>query len=266
MMIPNSVWRIAVPTVSIGLVLLLLSGACSRDEDPLPNFQSARVVKPIVKALVSTEKDAPPNKRTLTQKSEEKMVEETRPAAVEEKGSETPETAERVALPKEETGYYVARKGDTLAGIAGREDVYGDPLKWPIIGRHNVHRLSYMSAGEDLPDRALPEGMKLRILTPDDVKENLEKRANRRWAVNGLSSPSKAEVIPAVVRLIREGFPVYITRARVKGKDYMRVRIGFFKDKASADTEGKKIMDVLNLSDTWTFMVGEQEIRAFGGY
>jgi hypothetical protein len=266
MIIPNSVWRIAVSTVSIGLVLLLLNGACSRDEDSLPTLQSPKVVKPIVRAPVSTEKDVPPNKRTLNPKSEEKMVEETRPAAVEEKGLETPEIAATVAPSKEETGYYVAKKGDTLAGIAGREDVYGDPLKWPIIGRHNVNRLSYMSAGEDLPDRALPEGMKLRVLTPDEVKENLEKRAKMRWAVNALSSPSKAEVIPAVVRLIREGFPVYITRARVKGKDYMRVRIGFFKDKASADTEGKKIMDVLNLSDTWTFTVGEQEIQAFGGY
>lgn len=258
MMIPNSVRRIVVPMVSIALMLWLLYGACSRDEDSLPTLQSPKVVKPIVRAPVSMEKDAPPNNSTLHPKSEEKIVEETRPAAV--------EIAPRVAPPKEETGYYVVREGDTLNGIAGRKDVYGDPMMWPILGRHNLDKLSYMLVGKDSPDTALPEGIRLKVFTPEEVKENLEKRDNRRWAVNALSSPDKTMVVSAVVKLIREGVPVYITRAKVSGQDYIRVRIGFFKEKAEADTEGKKIMDVLNLSDTWTFTAGEQEIQAFGGY
>ncbi len=266
MMIPNSVWRIVVPTVSIGLVLCLLNGACSRDKDSLPTLQSPKVVKPIVRAPVSMEKDAPPNNATLNPKSEEKMVEETKPAAVDEKGLETPEIAPRVAPPKEDTGYYVVTEGDTLYGIAGRKDVYGDPMMWPILGRHNLDKLRYMLVGKDSPDTALPEGMRLKVFTPEEVKENLEKRDNRRWVVNALSSPDKAIVVSAVVKLIREGFPVYIARAKVSGQDYIRVRIGFFEDKAAADTEGKKIMDVLNLSDTWTFRAGEEEFQAFGGY
>ena len=266
MKIPNSVWRIVVPAVSIGLGLILLNGACSRDEDPSPAMQSPKVVKPIVRASVSMKKNAPPNNKTLNSKSEEKTVEETRRAAVEEKGLETPEIAPRVAPPKEETRYYVVREGDTLYGIAGRKDVYGDPMMWPILGRHNLDKLSYMLVGKDSPDKALPEGMKLKIITPEEVKENLEKRGNRRWVVNALSSPDKAMVVSAVVRLIREGFPVYITRAKVSGQDYIRVRIGFFEDKATGGIEGRRIMDMLNLSDTWTFRVREEEYQAFGGY
>jgi hypothetical protein len=224
------------------------------------------VVRPIIRAPAPIEKDAPLNNGTLNPESEEKMVEETRPAAVEEKGSETPEIAPTVALPKEEAGYYVVREGDTLYGIAGRKDVYGDSMMWPLLGRHNLAKLSYMLVGKDSPDTALPEGMRLNVFTPEEVKENLEKRDNRRWVVNALSSPDEAMVVSAAVKLIREGFPVYITRAKVSGQDYIRVRIGFFEDKATADIEGRRIMDVLNLSDTWTFRAGEGEFQAFGGY
>lgn len=266
MVIPNSVRRIVVPVVSIGLALLLLNGACSRDEEPSPTLQAPKVVKPIVRVPVSMEKNTPPNNKTLSPKSEEKMVEEAGPAAFEEEKLETLEIASRVAPPKEETGYYVVREGDTLYGIAGREDVYGDLMMWPILGRHNLDKLSDMLVGKDSPDKALPIGMKLRIFTPEEVEENLEKRDNRPWVVNALSSPDKAMVVSAVVKLIREGFPVYITRAKVRGQDYIRVRIGFFEDKATADIEGRRIMDVLNLSDTWTFRAREEEFQAFGGY
>ena len=34
-------------------------------------------------------------------------------------------------------GYFKVQKGDTLFEIAGREDVYGDPIKWPRIYRAN---------------------------------------------------------------------------------------------------------------------------------
>jgi hypothetical protein len=170
------------------------------------------------------------------------------------------------ALPKEETGYYVVNKGDTLAGVAGKEDVYGDSQKWPILVRHNLDGLNHMSTAEDLPNKVLPEGMKLKILTQDEVKDNLEEMGERRWAVNVLSSPNEKEVIPVVDRLIREGFPVYITHAKVKETDYMRVRVGFFAEKSEADVEGKRLMEVLKLPDFWTIKAREEEMREFGGY
>jgi hypothetical protein len=202
----------------------------------------------------------------LKPKPEEKGVGETKPAVVEERELERPKLVTEEAPPKEETGYYVVKKGDTLAGVAGKEDVYGDPLKWPILLRHNVDELSPMSTAEDLPDRVLPDGMKLKIFTQDEVKDNLEERGKRRWAVNVLSTPNKREVIPVAVRLIRVGFPVYITRANVKGTDYIRVRVGFFAEKTEADAEGKRLMGELKLSDFWNIKVGEEEVQEFAGY
>jgi len=266
MMIQKSARQIAARMISISLVFFLFNGACSQDEKPLPSSQTYKIVKGISKVPVLTEAKTPQINESLKPKPEEKGVAETKPAAVEERELERPKIVTEEALPKEETGYYVVKKGDTLAGVAGKENVYGDSLKWPILGRHNVDGLNHMSTAEDLPDKVLPEGMRLKIFTQDEVKNNLVERGKRRWAVNVLSTPNKKEVIPVVVRLIRVGFPVYITRANVKGTDYMRVRVGFFAEKTEADVEGKRLMEVLKLSDFWTIRVGEKEIREFGGY
>jgi len=266
MMIRKSARQIAARMISISLVFFLFNGACSQDEKPLPSSQTHKIVKGISKVHDLTEAKTPKINENLKPKPEEKGVGETKPAAVEETELERPKFVKEEAPPKEETGYYVVKKGDTLAGVAGKEDVYGDPLKWPILVRHNVDGLNQMSTAEDLPDKVLPDGMKLKIFTQDEVKNNQKERGKRRWAVNVLSTPNKREVIPVVVRLIRAGFPVYITRASVKGTDYMRVRVGFFSEKSEADVEGKRLMEVVKLSDFWTIEVGEKEMREFGGY
>jgi hypothetical protein len=123
-----------------------------------------------------------------------------------------------------------------------------------------------MSMTEDFPDKVLPEGIKLKFFTQEEVRNNLEERGKKQWAVNLLSSPIRKEVVPPVVRLIRAGYPVYITRANVKGTNYMRVRVGFFEGKTEADSEGRKLIELVKLSDFWTLRVREEEVREFGGY
>ena len=252
--------------ISICLTLFLLNAGCTQEKEPLPPLEKPRVVKPIERPVV--EEETVQISEQPEAKPEEKGGEETKTAAIEEKVAEKPqiETETRETELAKESGYYIVEKGDSLAGIAGREDVYGDPMKWPILCRLNIEKFGHMQVGEDFVDKDLPEGMRLKIITPDEVKDNLEKRVNSPWVVNVLSSPRKAEIIPAAIRLVREGYPVYITRAKVKGKDYMRLRVGFFEKKAAADMVGKKIMATLNLPDSWTIKAGKQELQAFGGY
>ena len=62
------------------------------------------------------------------------------------------------------------------------------------------------------------------------------------------------------------GYPVYITSAKVKGKNWMRLRVGFFKNKIKGDADRKEIMTLLNLDNSWVTKVGRRELDEFGGY
>ncbi|MGD2125415.1 MAG: SPOR domain-containing protein [Desulfobacteraceae bacterium] len=189
-------------------------------------------------------------------------------AAVERKGQSEPkaeDTKEATELEKQ-AGHYSVKKGESLSSIAARKDVYRDPLKWPILFRLNWDKLRKLMPGEDLPDKALPEGMKLEIITPGEVKENAKKSAAKPYVVNVLSSTKKKEIVPLTVTLIKKGYPAYITRGTVKGKEWMRLRVGFFKKKREADALGKEIQKALNLGDSWTTKAKVEEIEEFGGF
>ncbi len=259
-------------TICICLTLFLSLAGCSTEEEALPPLKENKVVKPIKKPPPSPPEKAetPPSTSVGLKpaKPEEKKKVEVKTAAVPAKVSEKPdiEVAKKGTPAKQEPGYYFIKKGDSLASIAGRKDVYGDPLKWPILCRFNMDKLGKMELGEDFADRPLPQGMRLKIITPDEEKENLEKRANKVWVVNVISTPNKKEIIPATMKLLEEGYLAYITRTKVKGKDYMRLRVGFFGKKAEADAEGERIKALLDLGDPWKTKAGKEEFKDFGGY
>jgi len=216
----------------------------------------------------------PPEKAKTSIAGEEKARTEAKEggevkiAAIEERALEMPETdaGEEETEMEKMIGFYIAKKGDSLSSIAAREDVYGDPLKWPILYRLNMDKLGKLQLGGSLPDGEVPEGLRLTILSPDEVTENLKRIAHNVWVVSVLSGTTDQEIIPAAIRLVRNGYPAYITRVKVKAKDWMRLRVGFFKNRTDADKEGKKIMSMLNLHDSWITKVGKQELEEFGGY
>jgi hypothetical protein len=259
-------------TICVCLTVFLSVAGCSREEEAPPPLKGDKVVKPIKKPPPPPpEKAEPSQTRIIVLKKttpEQKEKAEAKMAAVSAKGSEKPVTraVRKQGPPEREPGYYYIRKGDSLARIAGRKDVYGDPLKWPILCRFNMDKLGKMAVWEDFADRPLLEGMKLKIVTPEEKKTNLEKRANKMWIVNVLSTPNTKEVIPATMKLLQEGYLAYITRTKVKEKDYMRLRVGFFGRKTEADAAGKKIKALLNLGDPWKTKAGKEEFKEFAGY
>ena len=270
-----------VTTISICLAFLLLGSGCSEEEPPPPPppVRDFKVVKPIVKPTPEKIKTSIDSEEE-TVKPEEKEEMGVKTAAIEEKEGETPETGTtEQATPEtpetgtaeseqamEEAGYYIVKKGDSLSSISGREDVYGDPLKWPIICRLNMDSFGNLELGENFPDRELPERVRLKIITPDEARENLKKRADSMWVVNVISAINKGDVVPPAIRLIKNGYPAYLTKVKVKGKEWMRLRVGFFNNKTEADAEGQKIMAILNFTDSWTTKIGEKEFEKFGGY
>ncbi len=259
-------------TICVCLTLFLSVLSCSKGEEAPPPLKGNKVVKPIEKPPPPQPKKAETRQARIvslkkTRAAQKKKAEAEMPA-VHGKGPEKPDTrvAKKERPPEREPGYYYVRKGDSLARIAGRKDVYGDPLKWPILCRFNMDTLGKMAVWEDFADRPLLEGMRLKIITPDEKEKNLKKQANKMWIVNVLSTPNQKEIIPATMRLLEEGYLAYITRTKVKGKDYMRLRVGFFGKKTEADAAGKKIKALLNLGDPWKTKAGKEEFKEFAGY
>jgi len=246
---------------------------CSGKEEPPPPVQNPKVVKRIIKPPpkeAETKEIESPAPAEKPQIRPEKRVEdkETPPPEAPKAGKpEVPVTpVASPAPPATQAGIYVVKKGESLSGIAQREDVYGDPLKWTILYRLNAEKLGNLGKGADLPDKVLSEGLQLKLVTPDEARKNLEKRAKRLWIVNILSATDPDRIVPAAVTLMQKGYPVYITSATVKGKDWMRLRLGFFDTRKSATAEGEEVLALLRFTGIWTTKASEDELKDYGRF
>lgn len=274
-------------------VVFVLGGACSREEEQAP--QKPRVVVPIQ----IPEKESAPVELAMeiTNSEQEELASVvTEPAAPEEKKADSPPLMEKqekqaeIADIKEEEGCYKVQKGDSLFKIAGREDIYGDPLKWPslfllnmdILGGMKVARafkLKWSSLFELNPGDAdamkvlaefeseeLPEGLKLKFVTAQKAKENLAEVVKKNWVVNVISSQNSKTLVRPAITLMKNGYRVYISKATVKEKDWMRLRVGFYATYQEAAAVGKKIMSILKEDEAWVTRIAQSELENFGGY
>lgn len=163
-------------------------------------------------------------------------------------------------------GHYTVRQGDTLASIASQEKVYADPLKWLVLYRHNLKELGELKGAADLPERPLHPGMRLRTVTLHEYEQNLKKRGTDLHVVNVLSTAHNEKAVQTAVQVIQMGYLAYLTKAKSEGKEWIRLRVGFFKTKIEADQEGKKIMDSLRLPKIWSSKVAQHEFEKYAGY
>jgi cell division protein FtsN len=245
------------------LAFFLLYVGCSRDEQTPPPAEKHKVTRPIDKSKLGEAKsplieegERPGPGAEEAERPKAPAIEAERSRVPEEKRGEAEKAMEQMA------GYYVVKKDETLSRIAALPDVYGNPLKWPILFRHNLQRLR----SNQVPDAQLPQGLGLKVISPEEIKGNLEKRSNNVWVVNVISSTVQEKITTTAINLIVEGYEVYITRARVKGKDWFRLRVGFYKSRNEASAAAKKIMAILDITDSWVTKVGKREFKAFAGY
>ena len=268
-----------VSMVRIFIVLLFALGACSGEDQPTPQTSSPKVVQPIKPSTADIEKPttsaAEEKKPQVEEKaqaekpavSQEKPSAAPAPAAEEKKiASEEPTSAQAKKKGKEGPGLYVVKKGDSLSSIAAREDLLKDPLKWPILLSLNKDKLRDWATGENLPEREIPQGTELKVITAREAKASAKRTTGALWVVNVLSTTANAEIVPPAVTLVKQGYPVYIVRANVKGKDYMRLRVGFFKNRSEADEVGKKIKEQLGFPDSWSTKADKEEYEEVAGF
>ena len=173
-------------------------------------------------------------------------------------------TDETKKADKEEKGVYIAKGDESLLNISAREDVYGDPLKWVLLFRFNREAFGKIGIDDALPEKIVPAETKLKVVSPEDTKSI--SGTGTHWVVNVLSFREGENIVTDIVRLVENGFAAYITKANIKGQDYVRLRVGFFNEKTEAENEGKKIMALLNTSDFWITKADEAEFKEYGGY
>ncbi len=260
-----------VSMVSFFIVLLFALGACSGEDQQAPQTPPPKVVQPIKPSKADVEKPT----TTVAGEKKPQVAEKAqteKPAVSQEKPSAAPTPAaeeKKVASEKkdkEEPATYLVKKGDSLSSIAAQADILKDPLKWPILFSLNKDNLGEWATGENLPDRELPQGTKLKVITAGEARAPLKKAPGALWVVNVLSATTNAEIVPPAVMLVKQGYPVYIVRANVKGKDYMRLRVGFFKNRSEADEVGKKIKEQLSFQDSWSTKADKEEYEEVAGF
>lgn len=260
--------------LSLVIFCLGLGQGCSRDElsdapPPIPKVVQSILLSPAEET--STAKGNPESEDPAIEKNEGSSLpvgqgKEIQTAKVHLKKAVDGE--EPANTPDDGSGesIYTIKPGDNLARIAGRDDVCGDPLKWPVLYRLNYEQLDHFADAENLPSRELPQGMSLNIISQEQRRKNLAERKDRFWVVNIVSSTSEENITRQTARLIVKGYPVYISRALIKGREWRRVRIGFFKTRNEADELGRDIMSGLGLTDAWSTKIGIGEFREFAGY
>ena len=248
------------------IVPVFLGGACSKEEPEEVKAPKifVRIKKPVQKPTIALPT------REEAKKGPEKVVSPAKKLPAPEKKQPAPPP--RVKQPKKKVekkkmdGYYSVQKEDTLFKIAGRKDVYDDPLKWPSLFRLNMKKLGTMKISENFQDKEIPEGLDLRFVTSQEAARNLVKLGGNFWVVNVFSSQTSKKIVPAALKLMKNGYPVYITTVTIKGKEWMRLRTGFFKNRSEATAVAKKIKSVFKEDDAWVTKTGKMERGRFGGY
>jgi hypothetical protein len=161
---------------------------------------------------------------------------------------------------------YIVQESDTLSVIAGRPDVYGDPLKWPSLFRLNMEKLAGIARAVGFENAVLPQDMELKFVNPFDRQENLRKNKKLKWIVNVISEKDTNKITPLALRLMMNGYCVYITRVTVKGSDWMRLRVGFFKNQQMARASLDKIRSLTGVNEAWISRASKSEALEFAGY
>lgn len=168
--------------------------------------------------------------------------------------------------PAKET-FYKVRKNDSLSDIAGRQEVYGDALKWPSLFRLNRSALEKMRVTESFPVEKLPEGLRLKYVSRDEAATRLAEAADKLWVVDVASARSMSGVVPSAILLMRKGHHAYVTKSQLAGEEWIRLRVGFYKDILEALKASEEVKALLNMSETpMPMKIERKELERFAGF
>lgn len=159
------------------------------------------------------------------------------------------------------------RENESLLDIAGRQDVYGDALKWPSLFRHNLSAMEKMKATESFPTEKLPEGLRLKYVSREQASEIRVAMGDKLWTVDVASAKAMHGLVPWAISLMRKGYPVYLGKSQLAGEEWIRLRVGFYGDILEALKASEEIKALLKTADTpMPIKVDKKEFERFAGY
>jgi tetratricopeptide (TPR) repeat protein len=171
------------------------------------------------------------------------------------------------SLPPAKEAFYKVRKNESLLDIAGRQEVYGDALKWVSLFRLNMSALEKMKMTDNLPAEKLPEGLRIKYVSKDEASERLVEVADRLWVVDVASARSMNAVVPYAVLLMKKGYRAYLTKSQLAGEEWTRLRVGFYKDILEALKVSEGVKALLNMSETpMPMKIDRKELERFAAY
>ncbi len=233
------------------LVALFFIPGCSSEEPD--NYEVKNVVRKAVKKPPKTADIHEETKKeisSLIEKDIDKRISQ--------------ETLKNQALSTHKSDIYETEEGDTLMSVSGKNDIYGNPLKWPLLYRDNPEEFFRNKDESSLFETSLSAGMKLKI-SPHN-KAELTGNDTTVYVINIVSSPHMKKLAPLVVKLIDDGYYVYLTETMLQGDKWYRLRAGFYRTRSEAERAGEKLKKILRIKDTWTTKIENEEFLDFGGY
>lgn len=183
--------------------------------------------------------------------------------------SVSPTEKKQIEIPQEtheKDGFYTVEKGDSLSKISEKNIVYGNPLKWTSLFRLNMDTFKEMELSREFHIKELPEGLSLKFVTSSAASEFLSGFGKRIYSVNVLSAETSKRINLYATKLLTEGFNAYICTGTVGDKEWMRLRVGFFKSRSEAAEVGKQISLLLNGTKMWVVEISKSEAIDYCGY
>jgi len=105
----------------------------------------------------------------------------------------------------------------------------------------------------------IPEKKKA-VAKKETPKPTAKKAQDKPWAIHVASFTSMDEA-QAIAQKLKQGkFNTYITEFNLKGRQWYRVRVGFYSSEEEAKVVGKRISRSYNLSGIWTVKPMKQEV------
>jgi hypothetical protein len=95
----------------------------------------------------------------------------------------------------------------------------------------------------------------------------LAEAADKLWVVDVASAKSMNGVVPSAILLMKKGYHAYLIKSQLAGEEWIRLRVGFYRDILEALKVSDEVKALLNLSETpMPVKIDRKELERFAAY